>query len=155
MRGFRSAWTTSQRISDGRRQLLDRCRTPPPKLYCPCDQIMPTYEYECTSCHHTFEVLQRITEDPLTKCPECGKRVKRLIGGGTGIIFKGSGFYVTDSRKNGGSSGGSGSSAAASGDSSTKSSDKKSETGSSTGSDSSSASSATPTPKKKPTSTDS
>ncbi|MFP4383298.1 MAG: FmdB family zinc ribbon protein [Spirochaetia bacterium] len=60
---------------------------------------MPTYEYECTSCGHNFEVFQAMSDDPLSKCPECGKKVKRLISAGMGIIFKGSGFYVTDSKK--------------------------------------------------------
>ena len=60
---------------------------------------MPTYEYECSSCSHSFEAFQSMSEDPLTSCPECGGPVRRLIGGGTGIIFKGSGFYVNDSRK--------------------------------------------------------
>ena len=59
---------------------------------------MPTYEYECQSCFHNFEEFQSITEKPLKKCPECGKKVKRLIGTGAGIIFKGSGFYATDYR---------------------------------------------------------
>ena len=59
---------------------------------------MPTYEYECQSCSHRFEEFQSITEEPLKKCPECGKKVKRLIGTGAGIIFKGSGFYATDHR---------------------------------------------------------
>lgn len=62
---------------------------------------MPTYDYECKSCSHTFEAFQSISEAPLSSCPECGGPVRRLIGGGTGIIFKGSGFYVNDSRKSG------------------------------------------------------
>ncbi|MDR2069737.1 MAG: zinc ribbon domain-containing protein [Spirochaetaceae bacterium] len=62
---------------------------------------MPTYEYECKSCGYLFEVFQTMSEDPLTSCPQCGKEVRRLINGGSGIIFKGSGFYVTD--KHGGS----------------------------------------------------
>jgi putative FmdB family regulatory protein len=62
---------------------------------------MPTYDYECTTCGHTFEAFQSMSEDPLSKCPECGKKVRRLIGGGVGIIFKGSGFYVTDSKGGG------------------------------------------------------
>ncbi|MDR0585191.1 MAG: zinc ribbon domain-containing protein [Treponema sp.] len=60
---------------------------------------MPTYEYECKSCGHVFEVFQAMSDAPLKKCPECGKSVRRLIHGGTGIIFKGSGFYVTDKSK--------------------------------------------------------
>ncbi|MFW5744988.1 MAG: FmdB family zinc ribbon protein [Spirochaetota bacterium] len=60
---------------------------------------MPTYDYECSSCGHTFDAFQSMSDDPLKTCPECGKNaLKRLIGGGMGIIFKGSGFYSTDSR---------------------------------------------------------
>ena len=60
---------------------------------------MPTYEYECNACHHKFEKFQSMTEAAIKKCPKCGKsKVKRLIGGGAGIIFKGSGFYQTDYR---------------------------------------------------------
>lgn len=70
---------------------------------------MPTYEYECLKCNHRFEVMQSITDEPLRVCPECGGKVRRLIHGGMGIIFKGSGFYSTDnrngSRKGGGESG--------------------------------------------------
>ena len=58
---------------------------------------MPTYDYECSN-GHRFECLQSITAEPLTECVTCGEPVRRLIGGGTGIIFKGSGFYVTDSK---------------------------------------------------------
>jgi putative FmdB family regulatory protein len=61
--------------------------------------IMPTYEYECKSCSHKFEVFQSINDLPIKECPECGKEVRRLIFGGTGVIFKGSGFYVTDKNK--------------------------------------------------------
>lgn len=58
---------------------------------------MPTYEYRCEACEHEFEELQLITAKPLKKCPECGKRkLVRLIGMGSGVIFKGSGFYATD-----------------------------------------------------------
>ncbi len=59
---------------------------------------MPTYEYECLKCKHAFEAFQSITASPLKKCPQCGKSVKRLISAGSGIIFKGSGFYATDYR---------------------------------------------------------
>ena len=59
---------------------------------------MPTYDYECRRCKHTFEAFQSMTDKPLRKCPECGGRVRRLIGAGAGIIFKGSGFYATDYR---------------------------------------------------------
>ena len=60
---------------------------------------MPTYDYQCTRCNHRFEEFQSITADPLSKCPKCGGPVKRLIGAGVGIIFKGSGFYTTDYKK--------------------------------------------------------
>jgi putative FmdB family regulatory protein len=59
---------------------------------------MPTYEYECKRCAHTFEAFQSMTDKPLRTCPECGGRVRRLIGAGAGIIFKGSGFHATDYR---------------------------------------------------------
>jgi len=62
---------------------------------------MPTYDYECKKCGHIFEVFQSISEEPLKECPKCGYEVRRLIGGGAGIIFKGSGFYVTDNKKSG------------------------------------------------------
>ncbi len=57
---------------------------------------MPTYEYECLKCSYRFEESQGIKDEPLKKCPKCGGKVKRLIGTGTGIIFKGKGFYHTD-----------------------------------------------------------
>ncbi|MCL2411640.1 MAG: zinc ribbon domain-containing protein, partial [Treponema sp.] len=53
---------------------------------------MPTYEYECKSCSHCFEVFQTMSDLPIKDCPECGKEVRRLIFGGAGVIFKGSGF---------------------------------------------------------------
>ena len=65
---------------------------------------MPTYEYECKTCAHTFEAFQAMSDEPLKKCPQCGCAVRRLIHGGTGVIFKGSGFYVTDKGKGGSSS---------------------------------------------------
>ena len=60
---------------------------------------MPTYEYECQDCGKAFELFQNITASPIRRCPECKGKVKRLIGAGSGIIFKGSGFYATDYRK--------------------------------------------------------
>jgi putative FmdB family regulatory protein len=60
---------------------------------------MPTYDYECKHCTHTFEHFQSMSDEPLAICPECGGELRRLIGGGSGVIFKGSGFYVTDSRR--------------------------------------------------------
>jgi putative FmdB family regulatory protein len=63
---------------------------------------MPTYEYVCDNCGHEFEQFQSITARPLRKCPACGKnKLKRLIGAGAGVIFKGSGFYATDYRSEG------------------------------------------------------
>jgi len=70
---------------------------------------MPTYEYVCEKCKHAFEMYQSMTAKPLTVCPQdkCGKgkwgkgKVKRLMGTGAGIIFKGSGFYCTDYRSDG------------------------------------------------------
>jgi putative FmdB family regulatory protein len=61
---------------------------------------MPTYEYECSACSYVFEALQSMTEPKLTNCPECGKdKLARLIGSGSGVIFKGSGFYETDYKR--------------------------------------------------------
>lgn len=60
---------------------------------------MPTYDYRCEKCGHTFEAFQQMTAAPLTECPACHGPVQRLIGGGTGLIFKGSGFYITDYKK--------------------------------------------------------
>lgn len=64
---------------------------------------MPTYEYECQKCGHRFEEFQSIKAEPLKKCPQkgCRGRVKRLIGTGAGLLFKGSGFYTTDYRSDG------------------------------------------------------
>ena len=62
------------------------------------NSYMPTYDYKCTACEIQFEKFQGITEEPLKECPDCGEEVKRLIGAGAGLIFKGSGFYITDYR---------------------------------------------------------
>jgi putative FmdB family regulatory protein len=63
---------------------------------------MPTYDYQCKACGHTFEELQSFSEPPLTNCPKCKKnKLERLFGGGGAIIFKGSGFYETDYRRTG------------------------------------------------------
>ena len=62
---------------------------------------MPTYEYECLKCGKSFEAFQKITDEPLKKCPTCEGKVRKLISTGCGLIFKGNGFYVTDyKRKN-------------------------------------------------------
>lgn len=59
---------------------------------------MPTYEYACTTCDHTFEEVQSFSDASLTTCPECGGALRKLYGA-VGVVFKGSGFYRTDSRK--------------------------------------------------------
>ena len=62
---------------------------------------MPTYEYECLKCGHVFDTFQKMADEPLKRCPKCKGKVKRRIGAGAGIIFKGSGFYATDYRSDG------------------------------------------------------
>jgi putative FmdB family regulatory protein len=57
---------------------------------------MPTYDYKCNDCNYTFEMFQKMTDEPLDKCPKCSGNLKRLIGTGATPIFKGSGFYQTD-----------------------------------------------------------
>lgn len=116
---------------------------------------MPTYQYACTECGHRFEAVQAFSDDALTSCPECGGQLRKVYGS-VGVVFKGSGFYRTDSRSNaksttpangkasdGGSSGSSGSSG--SGDSSSTSTPAPSPAASS--SSSSSAGSSKPAPK--------
>ncbi len=72
---------------------------------------MPTYEYECQKCGKTFEVFQSMKDAPITKCvtPKCRGKVVRLVSAGSGLIFKGSGFYITDYKKDSGSKSDSGS----------------------------------------------
>lgn len=70
---------------------------------------MPTYEYVCTK-GHTFEAFQSIKDEPLVRCPKCNSSVRRVISGGMGVIFKGSGFYTTDYKKSSALAGGNGSS---------------------------------------------
>ncbi len=60
---------------------------------------MPTYEYKCPNCGTRFERFQKITEPPTLPCPKCGKVAQRLITGGHGLVFKGSGFYETDYKR--------------------------------------------------------
>ena len=91
---------------------------------------MPTYEYECQKCGFAFEKFQSMTEDRIKICPECKGAVKRLIGTGAGIIFKGSGFYETDYRSDSyqkGAQKASSAAAPAKSDDSKKSSDTKTE----------------------------
>jgi len=57
---------------------------------------MPTYDYLCKDCGHTFELFQSMSEASLKDCPTCKGNVRRIISGGTGLIFKGSGYYITD-----------------------------------------------------------
>jgi putative FmdB family regulatory protein len=59
---------------------------------------MPTYHYQCRDCGHSFDQFQKFSEDPLTVCPECEGAVQRVIQN-VGVVFKGSGWYITDSRK--------------------------------------------------------
>ncbi|TQM71294.1 putative FmdB family regulatory protein [Actinomadura hallensis] len=98
---------------------------------------MPTYQYVCTECGEPLEVVQKFSDDPLTECPACSGRLRKVFSA-AGIIFKGSGFYRTDSRSSGKSSAGSSSSNGSSGDGSSSS---KSDSSSSSGGDSSSSSS--------------
>ena len=98
---------------------------------------MPTYEYACPKCGHQFEQFQSMRDEPLKKCPKCKKAgVKRLLGSGAGLIFKGSGFYITDYKnKSGGKKEGGESK---SGETKPSSSDSKPASGGSTGSKTSS-----------------
>lgn len=85
---------------------------------------MPTYQYACTACDHAFEQFQSFTEDSLTECPECGDRLRKVFNA-VGVVFKGSGFYRTDSRDSSSSTSGS-STASSSTDASTSSGDSSS-----------------------------
>lgn len=62
---------------------------------------MPTYNYRCPSCGHQFEKFEKMNARTRAKCPKCGTRAERLISGGTGLVFKGSGFYATDYKRSG------------------------------------------------------
>ena len=59
---------------------------------------MPTYDYQCTGCGQAFEVFQKMSDEPLSNCPDCGAGARRRISGGAGFLFKGDGFYITDHR---------------------------------------------------------
>ena len=96
---------------------------------------MPTYEYECQGCAHHWEEFQSIKAKPTRKCPECGKnKAQRQISGGGAILFKGSGFYITDYRSDSYKQAASADSKPAGGESSTKSESSKSGESSSTSS---------------------
>ncbi|MEU9820277.1 FmdB family zinc ribbon protein [Pseudonocardia alni] len=104
---------------------------------------MPTYQYACTACDHRFEAVQSFSDDALSTCPNCGGKLRKVFSS-VGIVFKGSGFYRTDSRSGSVSSGSGSSSESAKSDSSSSSSassDSSSSSGSSSSSDSSSSSS--------------
>ncbi|CUU07992.1 putative regulatory protein, FmdB family [Candidatus Kryptobacter tengchongensis] len=60
---------------------------------------MPTYEYKCDNCGYIFEEFQSINDEPVKICPKCGGSVRKVISGGIGLIFKGSGFYITDYKR--------------------------------------------------------
>jgi putative FmdB family regulatory protein len=94
---------------------------------------VPTYQYACTECGHSFDTVQSFSEDSLTVCPECGGKLRKVFNA-VGVVFKGSGFYRTDSR------GKQTSSEPASSSSSTEGSSKKADSGPSTTSDSGSSS---------------
>lgn len=102
---------------------------------------MPTYQYACTACDHRFDAVQSFSDASLTECPECGGKLRKLYGS-VGVVFKGSGFYRTDSRSESKAT----APAASSSDkstTSTSSSSEKSSTTSTTSSSSSSSSSST------------
>ena len=95
---------------------------------------MPTYQYACTECRHEFEAVQKFSDDALTECPSCTGKLRKIYAA-VGVVFKGSGFYRTDSRgtekKSGSGSGGSGDSGAGSSGGDSASSSSGSATGSS------------------------
>jgi putative FmdB family regulatory protein len=62
---------------------------------------MPTYQYRCLACGHEFEKFEKMSASGRTKCPQCGKVAERQISGGAGLLFKGSGFYITDYKRKG------------------------------------------------------
>ena len=103
---------------------------------------MPTYQYSCTECGHFFEAVQSFSDDSLTVCPECDGRLRKVFNA-VGVVFKGSGFYRTDSRGSSGSESGTTKSESTSGSSSEAKSDTKSDTKSGPKTDSKPAAAAT------------
>ena len=89
---------------------------------------MPTYQYACTACGHDLEAVQSFSDDPLTTCPECGGALRKLFGN-VGVVFKGSGFYRTDSRSTSGSDGASSSTSSGTSSDSGKADSGKSDSG--------------------------
>ncbi|WP_439427941.1 FmdB family zinc ribbon protein [Micromonospora sp. LA-10] len=100
---------------------------------------MPTYQYACTACGHQLEAVQSFSDDPLTECPACEGRLRKLFNS-VGIVFKGSGFYRTDSRTSGSDNGAGAASKPAKSDSSSSTGSTSSSGSSSSGSSSSSSS---------------
>ncbi|TXG90208.1 FmdB family transcriptional regulator [Rhodococcus rhodnii] len=101
---------------------------------------MPTYSYACTECDNRFDIVQKFTDDSLTTCPECSGKLRKLFNS-VGIVFKGSGFYRTDSRGGGSSSESATSDSGSKSSTSASSSDSGSSSSSSTAASSSSSSS--------------
>jgi putative FmdB family regulatory protein len=117
--------------------------TPGPSLRTE-EGALPTYQYRCTECDHAFEQFQSFTDDALTVCPECGGRLRKVFNA-VGVVFKGSGFYRTDSRVGAAASGGSAdASSSTTGSESTSGSDKGAKSGSDSGNGSSSTGSSGP-----------
>ena len=105
---------------------------------------MPTYDYQCQACGHTWELFQSMNDDPVKSCPKCKKRkAKRLLGVGAGLIFKGTGFYETDYKSKSGSA-----KKESSGDSGSSDSSKSSDSGGSSEKSSSSSSDSSSSKKK-------
>ena len=96
---------------------------------------MPTYQYACTECGHAFEQFQSFSDDALTECPECSGRLRKLFNA-VGVVFKGSGFYRTDSRASAGSKSEASSSSSSGSPESSSSSDSGSSGGTATKTDS-------------------
>lgn len=110
---------------------------------------MPKYQYQCKDCGEALEVQQSFTDDALTVCPTCSGHLRKVFGA-VGVVFKGSGFYKTDSRSDASSSGSSSSSSASSSTSSTSGSSGSSDSGGSTSSGSSTAATSGSAPASKP-----
>ena len=98
---------------------------------------MPTYQYACTECGHAFEQVQSFSDDALTECPQCHGRLRKVFNA-VGVVFKGSGFYRTDSRKSSSAAETSGSASSSSSSSNDSSSSSSSSTSSASSSSSSS-----------------